>query len=110
MARRATGSLVTHVVTDHCKDCRYTECVSVCPVDCFHGAADRLYIDPDVCIDCAACVPICPVKAITDSFDLATGADELIELNRLRSRELPVVDQKATPLPTAEERRRALGL
>jgi ferredoxin len=100
---------MTHVVTDNCRDCRYTECVAVCPVDCFHGSADRLYIDPDVCIDCAACVPICPVKAISDSFDLDSGAEALIELNRQRSRELPVVDQKSAPLAGAEERRRALG-
>lgn len=100
---------MTHVVTDHCQGCRYTECVSVCPVDCFHGDADRLYIDPEVCIDCAACVPICPVKAITDSFDLDSGADELIALNRARSRELPVVEEKGPPLPTADSRRQSLG-
>ncbi len=101
---------MTHVVTDNCRACRYTECVSVCPVDCFHGGPDRLYIDPEVCIDCAACVPICPVKAITDSFDLESGADELIVLNRLGSREHAVVDEKASPLPTAADRRAALGL
>lgn len=101
---------MTHVVTDHCQGCRYTECVTVCPVDCFHGDDDRLYIDPEVCIDCAACVPICPVKAITDSFDLETGAEELIALNRERSRELPVVEEKGQPLPTAAARREALGL
>ena len=100
---------MVHVVTDHCEDCRYTECVSVCPVDCFHGSAQRLYIDPDVCIDCAACVPMCPVKAITDSFDLETGAEALVERNRERSRALPVVDEKTSPLPTAEARRTALG-
>jgi ferredoxin len=49
-----------HVVTDHCQACRYTECVALCPVDCFHGDGGRLYIDPEACIDCAACVPVCP--------------------------------------------------
>jgi len=97
-----------HVVTDHCAACRYTECVAICPVDCFHAADDRLYIDPDVCIDCAACVPVCPVKAIVDAFDLEAGADELIALNRQRSRELPVIAEKTAPLPTAEARRQAL--
>lgn len=101
---------MVHVVTDHCQDCRYTECVSVCPVDCFHGSAQRLYIDPDVCIDCAACVPMCPVKAIVDSFDLEAGADALVECNRLACRDFPVVEEKAAPLPTAEARRGALGL
>lgn len=98
-----------HVVTDHCELCRYTECVSICPVDCFHGSEQRLYIDPEVCIDCAACVPACPVQAISDSFDIASGAEALIDLNRQRCRELPVVTDKAPPLPTAADRRRALG-
>jgi ferredoxin len=101
---------MTHVVSDHCLGCRYTECVRVCPVDCFHGSDERLYIDPDVCIDRAACVPICPVKAISDSFDIEAGAEALIELNRRRSRELPIIDEKSEPLPTAVERRQALGL
>lgn len=98
-----------HVVTDHCQGCRYTECVDVCPVDCFHGSAERLYIDPEVCIDCAACVPICPVKAISDSFDVQSGSEALVELNRNRCRELPVVSEKTTPLPTAAGRRATLG-
>ncbi|MBA4284405.1 MAG: ferredoxin [Xanthomonadaceae bacterium] len=98
-----------HVVTDACTACRYTECVAICPVDCFHAADDRLYIDPDGCIDCAACVPVCPVKAIVDAFDLATGSEELIALNRQRSRELPVIDGKSAPLPTAEARRQSLN-
>lgn len=100
---------MVHVVTDHCQDCRYTECVSVCPVDCFHGSAQRLSIDPEACIDCAACVPMCPVKAIIDSFDLESGAQALIDFNRQHSREWPVVDEKTAPLPGAEERRQALG-
>lgn len=98
-----------HVVTERCQDCRYTQCVAVCPVDCFHGSAERLYIDPDVCIDCAACVPICPVKAICDSFDLDGEADAMVEMNRRMSLELPVVDETTDPLPTAETRRVALG-
>ncbi|WP_439639493.1 4Fe-4S binding protein [Nevskia sp.] len=98
-----------HVVTDHCTACRYTECVALCPVDCFHAADDRLYIDPDACIDCAACVPVCPVKAIVDAFDLEDGADALIALNRTMSGELPVIADKAAPLPTAEARRASLG-
>ncbi len=55
---------MTFVVTDHCRHCRYTDCVAVCPVECFHGDAEMLYIDPVVCIDCGACVPECPVEAI----------------------------------------------
>lgn len=98
-----------HVVTDNCRDCRYTQCVTVCPVDCFHGSAERLYIDPEVCIDCAACVPICPVRAISDSFDLGEEGDALVALNRLQSAALPVVDEAVDPLPSAEARRAQLG-
>lgn len=98
-----------HVVTDHCVDCRYTQCVDVCPVDCFHGSALRLYIDPEVCIDCAACVPICPVRAIADSFDREADGEALVDLNRRMSRELPVIDQRGEPLPTAERKRLSLG-
>ena len=55
---------MTFVVTSNCHGCRYTDCVLVCPVDCFHGDQDMLYIDPDVCIDCGACEPECPNTAI----------------------------------------------
>lgn len=98
-----------HVINDNCQDCRYTQCVGACPVDCFHGSAQRLYIDPEACIDCAACVPLCPVRAIADSFDCGDAAEALVQLNRHWSQELPVVDQPAAALPTAEARRRALG-
>jgi len=67
-----------HVVTDHCVDCRYTQCVDVCPVDCFHGSALRLYIDPEVCIDCAACVPICPVTALDKRHDGIVDVDQSV--------------------------------
>ncbi|MFZ0650053.1 MAG: 4Fe-4S binding protein, partial [Pseudolabrys sp.] len=52
-----------HVVTDNCHLCRFTDCVAVCPVECFHSDEERTYIDPDVCIDCGACIPACPVHA-----------------------------------------------
>jgi len=55
---------MTFVVTDNCKGCRFTDCVAVCPVDCFHGDGEMLYIDPNECIDCGACEPECPVNAI----------------------------------------------
>jgi ferredoxin len=98
-----------HVVTDHCLACRYTECVTLCPVDCFHGDGERLYIDPEACINCAACVPVCPVQAISDAFDLGDEAAALIAVNRERSAQLPVIAEKADALPTAEARRAALG-
>ncbi|HYY58281.1 MAG TPA: 4Fe-4S binding protein, partial [Pyrinomonadaceae bacterium] len=52
---------MTYVVTELCVDCKYTDCAAVCPVEAFHDLPDRLYINPDTCIDCDACVPECPV-------------------------------------------------
>lgn len=98
-----------HVVTDNCRLCRYTECVSHCPVECFHADAERAYIDPDVCIDCSACIPVCPVQAIYDVIDLPPGLESWIAVNAERARVLPVIAAKQTPLPTAEARRAALG-
>jgi|SRR6516162_4795297 len=55
---------MTHVVCEPCNDCKYTDCVTACPVDCFYQDEMHLWIDPDECIDCEACVPVCPVEAI----------------------------------------------
>jgi ferredoxin len=98
-----------HVVTDRCELCRYTECVSVCPVECFHADEQRLYIDPVVCIDCGACVPACPVRAVSDLFDLPESARDASALNAERSKILPLITQRQPPLETAERRRRELG-
>lgn len=100
---------MTHVVTDNCDGCRYTECVAVCPVECFHAAPERLYIDPAVCIDCGACVHACPVRAIFDSVDLTAAQRHWLALNREQSSALPVMRGKAEPLPEAAQRRAALG-
>jgi len=62
---------MTILVTENCRLCRFTECVAVCPVACFHADDDMVYIDNDVCIDCRACIPVCPVKAILAEEDLA---------------------------------------
>ena len=56
---------MTHIVSDSCIRCKYTDCVDVCPVDCFREGPNMLVIDPDECIDCAVCIPECPVNAIT---------------------------------------------
>jgi NAD-dependent dihydropyrimidine dehydrogenase PreA subunit len=55
---------VTYVVQEPCVNCKYGDCVEVCPVECFYEADDILYINPDECIDCSACEPACPVRAI----------------------------------------------
>lgn len=100
---------MTTVVTDNCKDCRYTDCVLVCPVACFHGDDEMLYIDNNVCIDCAACIPECPVEAIYEEDDLPEDKKIWIEINAERAPNLPIVEEKQEPLPTAEQRKADLG-
>jgi ferredoxin len=86
------------VVTEKCRDCRFTECVTVCPVSCFHGDGRMLYIDPVTCILCQACVPVCPVQAIYDEADLPPEWAHWVELNAERAPSLPVIEEKQTPL------------
>jgi len=100
---------MTYVVTENCKGCRFTDCVTVCPVDCFHGDGEMLYIDPEECIDCGACVPECPVGAIYDGDALPKRYETWLAINADKSRHLPVVNQKEEPLPGAEERKREMG-
>src|SRR5205823_3372230 len=63
-AQKEGSGPMTHVVCEPCYDCKYTDCVAVCPVECFWQDERMLYIDPEVCIDCEACIPECPVEAI----------------------------------------------
>lgn len=100
---------MTFVVTDNCQRCRFTDCVTVCPVDCFHADDDMLYIDPDECIDCGACEPECPVEAIYEESDLPDDMKKWIEINAKKAPDLPVITEKADPLPGAEERKKELG-
>ena len=101
---------MTYVVTDQCTVCRYTECVTVCPVECFHLDDEMTYIDPENCIDCGGCVPACPVGAIQASYLLAPGQQKWIEINRRRAAETPVITSRLAPLPGADKRKKALGL
>ena len=100
---------MTFVVTENCKGCRFTDCVAVCPVDCFHGDDEMLYIDPDECIDCGACVPECPVEAIFDETQLPDDQKAWLQINTDRAKGLPVVNEKGDALPGAEERKKTLG-
>ena len=100
---------MTTVVTDHCRKCRFTECISVCPVECFHYDDEMLYIDPRTCIDCSACVPQCPVQAIFEEADLPPDMRDWIEINATRSAQLPVCSAPLEPLPGALERKAELG-
>ena len=72
---------MTHVVTEACVKCKYTDCVTVCPVDCFHEDAEMLVIDPEVCIDCGACIPECPVDAIFADTDVPDEEESWIDRN-----------------------------
>lgn len=91
---------MTYVVTEACIKCKYTDCVEVCPVDCFYEGENMLVINPDECIDCGVCEPECPVEAIKpESDDLA----QWIELNRDLSEKWPNITTQKDPLPEAEE-------
>jgi len=94
---------MTFVVTDNCIRCKYTDCVEVCPVDCFHEGPNFLVIDPDECIDCTLCEPECPAEAIFEEDDVPAGQEAFIALNAELSQEWPVITQKKDPLPDAEE-------
>ena len=100
---------MTTLVTDNCSRCRFTDCVTVCPVDCFHGDDEMLYIDPEVCIDCGACIPLCPVQAIYEEMDLPEEKGRWIEINAERAPDLPMINEQQKPYPGAEERKAELG-
>lgn len=94
---------MTHVVTESCIRCRYTDCVDVCPVDCFREGPNFLSIDPDECIDCAVCVAECPVNAIFAEEDVPADQQEFIALNVELARKWPSITKSKSALPEAEE-------
>ena len=82
---------MTHIVTESCIKCRYTDCVDVCPVDCFRAGPNFLVIDPDECIDCAVCIPECPVDAIYAEEDVPEDQKDFIDINAELSKEWPSI-------------------
>ena len=86
-----------HVVSDSCVRCKYTDCVEVCPVECFHEAEHMLVIDPDECIDCGACIPECPVEAIFLDEDLPQGEEIYIRLNAELALVTPLITGSKEP-------------
>ena len=76
------------VVTEPCQNCKYTDCVVVCPTECFYEDVTQLYINPTDCTDCGACIPECPVEAIFYEGDVPVPWQYFIELNKTRTREL----------------------
>lgn len=84
-------NVMTFVVTESCIRCKYTDCVEVCPVDCFREGPNFLVIDPDECIDCNLCVPECPVEAIYAEDDVPEDQKEFIKLNEELSKKWPAI-------------------
>ena len=93
---------MTYIVKDECIKCKLTDCVEVCPVDCFYEGENTLVIHPDECIDCGVCEPECPVDAIKP--DTEPDGEEWVEFNRKYSAIWPVITVRRDPLPEAEER------
>lgn len=91
------------IVTDNCIKCKYTDCVEVCPVDCFYEGPNFLVIDPDECIDCALCEPECPAEAIFSEDELPADQVQFVELNAELAAKWPNITEKKDPLPDAEE-------
>ena len=94
---------MTYVVTESCIKCKYTDCVEVCPVDCFHEGPNFLVIDPDECIDCTLCVPECPVDAIFAEDDLPKEQSQFLALNAELAKNWPVITEKKDAPPDAAE-------
>jgi ferredoxin len=91
------------VVTENCIKCKFTDCVDVCPVDCFHEGPNFLVIDPDECIDCTLCEPECPANAIFSEDELPAGQEGFIALNAELAKEWPVITEVQDSLPDADE-------
>ena len=94
---------MTFVVTEACIKCKYTDCVEVCPVDCFHEGPNMLVIDPSECIDCAVCVPECPVNAIYAEDEVPATQREFIALNTQLAAAWPVINVRKEPAADADE-------
>ncbi len=89
---------MTHVVCQPCFGCKYTDCVVVCPVECFYEAEKMLYIHPDECIDCEACVPECPVEAIYHEDNVPDEWKDYIQQNAEMAPQCEVITEKKEPL------------
>ncbi len=91
------------VVTENCIRCKYTDCVEVCPVDCFHEGPNFLVIDPEECIDCTLCEPECPANAIFSEDDVPPEFQNYIKLNAELAKQWPVITERIDPLPEAKQ-------
>ncbi len=91
------------IVTEACIKCKYTDCVEVCPVDCFHEGPNMLVIDPDECIDCTLCEPECPVEAIMSEDDVPDNFKDFIKLNAELSKKWPIINEMKDAMADAEQ-------
>ncbi|MBO6554423.1 MAG: ferredoxin family protein [Roseitalea sp.] len=91
---------MTYIVTDNCIRCKYTDCVEVCPVDCFYEGENMLVIHPDECIDCGVCEPECPADAIKP--DTEPGLDKWLKVNTEYAEKWPNITIKRDPMPDAD--------
>ena len=89
---------MTYVITENCIKCKYTDCVEVCPVDCFHEGPNFLVINPEECIDCSLCEPECPINAILSEDDLKEEDKKYLEINDRLSKKWPLITE-AKPAP-----------
>lgn len=94
---------MTYVVTESCIKCKYTDCVNVCPVDCFREGPNFLVIDPDECIDCTLCVAECPAEAIFAEDDVPADQVQFIELNAELAKEWPAIIERKDALADADD-------
>ena len=94
---------MTFVVTENCIKCKFTDCVDVCPVDCFHEGPNFLVIDPDECIDCSLCEPECPAHAIYSEDEVPPDQQQFIELNKELAKLWPVITEVKDAAPDAED-------
>ncbi|UOF93871.1 MAG: ferredoxin family protein [Bordetella sp.] len=94
---------MTHVVTENCINCKYTDCVDVCPVDCFREGPNFLVIDPDECIDCAVCISECPANAIFYDEDIPEDQLKFLKINAELSSIYKNISRSKTPPIDSDE-------
>jgi ferredoxin len=94
---------MTHIVLESCIRCKYTDCVDVCPVDCFREGPNMLVIDPDECIDCAVCIPECPVEAIRAEEDVPPEQKHFIAINVEKAKAWPSITRTKPGPPDADD-------
>ena len=94
---------MTHVVTENCIKCKFTDCVDVCPVDCFREGPNFLVIDPDECIDCAVCIPECPANAIFPEEDVPADQMKFLAINAELAAVWPAITRTKEPLADADD-------